>query len=276
MAESNFTLTAPDGHPLLGRAWLPEQPKAVICLIHGLGEHAGRYGHVAAMFNDAGYAVLAYDQRGHGQAPGPRGHIPSWDALLNDVGLLLAEAARRYPGLPCFLYGHSMGGNIVLRYTMDRRPALAGVVATSPAIGLSKRPWLQQALGKIMYRVKPDFMLANGLELAGLSRDPAVVAAYEADPLVYGRISARLGLDLLDSMAWVAAHPDQFPAVPLLLVHGTADRLTSAAATEAFAGQVKGDVTLKLWPGLYHETHNEPEKAEVLRFTIEWLDAHLA
>ncbi len=260
-----------DGLPLVGRCWEPDaEPRAVVCLVHGLGEHCGRYGHVAAALNAAGYAVLACDQRGHGRSGGKRGFIPSYDALMDDIGLLLTQAEQRFPGKPRFLYGHSLGGNEVLNYALRRRPALAGVVATSPGLRTAFRPpALQLAAGRLMNRLWPAFTLPNGLELAGLSRDPAVISAYETDPLNHDRLSARLGVSLLEAGEWAIAHAAEFP-VPLLLMHGTADRLTSHQASQEFAAKAP-NCALKLWDGLYHETHNEPEQQAVLATVVAWL-----
>ena len=134
MQHIEFTQQAPDGIQFYFQGWQPETPpKAVVCLVHGLGEHSGRYAHVAAALNDAGYALLGFDLRGHGKSGGPRGHTPSYETLMDDIGRLLAEAAHRYPGRPQFLYGHSLGGNLVLNYALRRKPGIGGVVATSPA-----------------------------------------------------------------------------------------------------------------------------------------------
>jgi len=273
MKLTDVSWTSTDGLPLVGRCWEPEsEPRAVVCLVHGLGEHCGRYGHVAAALADAGYAVLACDQRGHGRSGGKRGVIPSYDALMADIDLLLGQAEQRIPGKPRFLYGHSLGGNEVINYALRRKPDLAGVVSTSPGLRTAfKPPAVQMTAGRLMNRLWPAFTLPNGLELAAISRDPAVVAAYQADPLVHDRLSARLGVSLLESGEWAIANAGQFP-VPLLLVHGTADRLTSHKASQEFASQAP-NCTLKLWEGLYHETHNEPEKEEVIGFMIEWLQA---
>ena len=124
MQHIEFTQQAPDGVQFYFQGWQPETPpKAVVCLVHGLGEHSGRYAHVAAALNDAGYALLGFDLRGHGKSGGPRGHTPSYETLMDDIGRLLAEAAQRYPGQPQFLYGHSLGGNLVLNYALRRKPA---------------------------------------------------------------------------------------------------------------------------------------------------------
>ena len=276
MRHSEFTLTSSDGIPFYFQGWQPDTPpKAVVCLVHGLGEHSGRYAHVAAALNAAGYALLGFDLRGHGKSGGPRGHTPSYDALMDDIGRLLTEATRRYPGKPQFLYGHSLGGNLVLNYALRRKPAIAGVVATSPWLRLSSAPpAARMALGRVMNRLLPAFVQSSGLDPAGLSRDPEVVRAYKADPLVHDRLSTRLGMAAIEAGEWAIAHAALFPAVPLLLVHGTGDPMTSAVATQEFAAKVPGGCTLKLWEGFYHETHNEPEKAKVLAFMIDWLQKH--
>ncbi len=241
-----------------------------MCLVHGLGEHCGRYKHVGASLTDVGLAVLAFDQRGHGRSEGKRGFIPSYDALMNDIGVLLEQAGKRYPGKPQILYGHSLGGNEVLNYALRRKPALAGVVATSPGLRTAfKPPTAQLAAGKVMNRLYPAFTLANGLDVTAISRDPAVVQAYQTDPLVHDRLSARLGVAILETGEWAMTRAGQFP-LPLLVVHGTADRITSHRASDEFAGKAPS-CTLKLWDGLYHETHNEPEKDEVLAFLAGWL-----
>ena len=268
------TRQTPDNLCIYYQHWLPEQPaKAVVCLVHGLGEHSGRYAHVASALNNTGYALLSFDLRGHGRSDGPRGHTPAYDVLMTDIDGLLDEAAARYSGLPCFLYGHSLGGNLVLNHALRRKPAIAGVIATSPAIRVaSPLPASQVALARVMNKVRPSLQMANGLALEGLARDPEVIRAYTGDPLVHNKISVRLALGMLEGGDWALAHAAEFP-LPLLLVHGTQDTITSVKASQEFAAKVPGErCTLKLWEGFYHETHNEPEKAEVLRFMIDWLN----
>ncbi len=271
------TRQTPDNLCIYYQLWLPEQSaKAVVCLVHGLGEHSGRYAHVAASLNNAGYALLGFDLRGHGKSDGPRGHTPAYDVLMTDIDLLLDEAAARYSGLPRFLYGHSLGGNLVLNHVLRRKPAIAGVIATSPAIRVAvPLPAFQVALAKVMNKVRPGLQMANGLALEGLARDPDVIRAYTSDPLVHNRISVRLALEMFEAGEWALAHAAEFPA-PLLLVHGTKDMITSAKASEEFAAKApEGRCTLRLWEGFYHETHNEPEKAEVISFMIDWLNRSL-
>lgn len=265
-----------DDLTLVGRSWEPDgASKAVVCLIHGLGEHCGRYAHVAAALTEASFAVLAVDKRGHGRSEGKRGFIPSYEALMADIDLLLDQAGTRHPGKPRLLYGHSLGGNEVLNYALRRRPALAGVVATSPGLRTAfDPPAVQLAAGKIMNRLYPGFTMANGLDVTAISRDPAVVAAYQKDPLVHDRLSARLGVELLATGEWAIDHAADFPA-PLLLMHGTGDRITSHLASGDFA-RTAPDCTLKLWEGLFHETHNEPEKEDVLSTLVAWLQPRVA
>ncbi|MCU0503889.1 MAG: lysophospholipase [Anaerolineae bacterium] len=276
MNHIEFTRQSPDKLQFYFQGWEPEaSPRAVVCLVHGLGEHTGRYAHVAAALNDAGYAVLGCDLRGHGKTQGLRGHTPSYDTLLDDISRLLDEATLRYPGKARFIYGHSLGGNLVLNYALRRKPPLAGVVSTSPAIRVANPlPATQLALAKVMNRLQPTMQMPNGLALDGLARDPEVIRAYTSDPLVHNKISVRLAVEMLQAGEWALAHAAEFP-LPLLLVHGSADQLTSAVATQEFAGKVRGDCTLKIWDGFYHETHNEPEKAEVLGFMLTWIESHV-
>lgn len=274
MSHIEFTTSSPDNTSFYFQGWQTETPaKAVVCLVHGLGEHSGRYAHVAEALNAAGYTLFGFDLRGHGKSGGARGHTPTYDVLMDDIGRLLDEAAARYPDRPRFLYGHSLGGNLVLNYGLRRKPAIAGVISTSPGLRVTNPlPPLQIALARVMNKLQPGMQIANGLALDGLARDPEVIRAYTHDPLVHDKISMRLATGMLDAGEWAIAHAAEFP-LPLLLVHGTADKLTSARASEEFAAKVPaGRCTLKLWDGFYHETHNEPEKAEVLRYMVNWLN----
>ena len=267
-----------DGLELFAHAFpAQEDPKAVVCIVHGHGEHIDRYEHVAAALNQAGYSVIGYDHRGHGQSDGPRGHIPSYELLLDDMTRFRNEVKEYYPNIPQFVWGHSMGGNIVLNYMLRNKPELSGVIATGPWLKLAfEPPAIQIFLGKMMDKIKPDFTQESGLDSAALARDPEVVRAYEEDNLVHGKISARLMVEMLDSGLWALEHANEFP-LPLLLMHGSADRLTSADASKDFAAKAPADkVTLKIWDGFYHELHNEPEKDEVFKTIIDWMDNRLA
>jgi len=255
------------------RRWEPDGPaRAVVGLVHGLGEHSGRYGHVAARLTDAGYAVCAFDLRGHGRSGGRRGDTRLADTF-GDVDRLLAGAADRYPGVPAFLYGHSLGGLVVLAYTLARRPAVAGVVSSAPALETALREQkVKVAAVRLLAPLLPHVTLPSGLDADGISRDPAVVAAYRADPLVHDKASLGFGRDAITAADSALAGAAGFP-VPLLLLHGGADRLTYPAGSRAFAAALGPTTcTLKIYDGLFHELHNEPEQAEVLSDVIRWLD----
>lgn len=276
MKHFETTLKSNDDLDLFCQGWLPEtSPKAVICLVHGLGEHSGRYAHVAEFFNLAGYAVIGFDLRGHGKSDGQRGHAPSFEAFMQDIDRLFEETNHRFPDLPRFLYGHSLGGVLVLNYALRRKPSVRGVIATSSGLRTALEDQkVKVTLAKVLGTLFPTGSLPSGLDPATLSRDPSVVTAYRTDPLVHDAISFGMGKYLLEAIRWAFEHAAEFP-VPLLLVHGTQDVLAFPSGSQDFAARVPGDCTLKLWEDLYHETHNEPEKAQVLEFTRQWLDARL-
>ena len=263
------------GATLHTRQWEPDGPvRAVVVLVHGLGEHSGRYGHVAARLTGAGYAVASFDLRGHGASDGRRGDTRFADAF-GDIDVVLTRAAERWPGRPAFLYGHSLGGLLVVAYTLDRRPAVAGVVATGPALRTALRDQkVKVALVRLLAPLLPRLTLPSGLDDRGISRDPAVVAAYRADPLVHGRASLGFAHDAMEWADAALAGAARFP-VPLLLLHGGADRLTDPAGSRAFAAALGEPATLTVYDSLFHEIHNEPEQSRVLDDVVAWLDHHV-
>jgi alpha-beta hydrolase superfamily lysophospholipase len=264
-----------DGLDLYARGWKPEAPKAVVVLVHGHGEHVNRYPHVAAAFTAAGYALQGFDLRGHGQSAGQRGHTPVYESLMDDIADFIADARKRYPGLPVFLYGHSMGGNQVINYVLRSPQGLKGVIATGPWLKLAFDPPAAQVLvAKLLNSVAPSFSLASGLSQDALSRDPEVVRKYAADPLVHDKISVRLYTGMYGNGFWALEHAADLK-IPMLLMHGSADKLTSAPASREFAQKAGSLVTLKIWDGFYHEIHNEPEQAEVLQTMVSWLDSQM-
>lgn len=274
--QTNKSKDASSGYlALFAQRWEPiSQPRAIVCLIHGLGEHSGRYLHVAEHLTKAGFALLTMDLRGHGRSEGPRGHIPSMGSMLDDIGVLLSKAGSEYSELPIFLYGHSMGGSLALNYVIRRQPAIAGIIASAPALKLPSN--LGKILvGQIMNWLYPAFTVTNGVKSEHLSRSQQVVEAYRDDPLVHNRISARLGMWLYESGQWAMENADQC-RVPVLLTHGTGDQVCLSEGSELFASRVSDDCTLKLWEGLYHELHNEPESGDTLGYMVEWLAQRLA
>jgi alpha-beta hydrolase superfamily lysophospholipase len=276
MLPSEFYWSLPQGLKIYAYEWNHAKPThGVVCLVHGLGEYSGRYAHVAEYLNQHGYAFMAYDLPGHGRSEGRRGHIPSFDSYLDEIDYLLQEARNRHPGLPLFLYGHSLGGNIVMAYALKRNPQIAGVISTSPVTFPADMPKLKLLMGKFFYKLLPTFSMNNGLDLSGLSRDPAVVKAYKADPLVHPWISARLGLDMLNSGTWITDHTSEL-TIPLLMMQGLADRIVSVEGTREMAKNAPPQlITFKEWEGGYHELHNDIIKEEVLEFMLKWLEVHI-
>lgn len=256
--------------------WPAPAPKAVLLLIHGQGEHIGRYDHLARWFNAHGIAALGYDHQGYGRSEGRRGHAKSLDVLLNDLDQALQETRRLYPGLPVFLYGHSMGGNIVLNFLFRRRPDVAGVIATGSWVRLAfEAPAVKIIAGRLLRHLLPNLRLPNGLAVHFLSHDPGVVAAYQRDPLVHNLLSAGAGIALLEGANWLDRYAGETP-VPLLLMHGGADKITSAPATRELAARLSGNVMHHEWPDLYHEIHNEPEQEAVFAYTLAWMEAGMS
>lgn len=276
MKHSEFEFKTFDGLSLFGQSWQPEdRPRAVVCLVHGIGEHSGRYVHVADSLIQSGYALISFDLRGHGKSEGPRGHTPSYEALMQDISSLLELANKQFPKLPSFLYGHSLGGNLALNYVLRHQPQLKGVIVTDPWFRLAFEPSASKIiLGKIANKIYPSFSQSSGLDTKALSHDPEVVHAYENDPLVHDHISARMFIGIYQSGQWALEHASEF-SLPLLLMHGGADKITSVKASSEFAGKITENYTLKIWNGLYHEIHNEPEKEEVFKFLIDWLDKEI-
>ncbi len=277
MEHYEGSLTAEDGVRLYSQGWLPtnRSPHGVILLMHGLGEHSGRYAHLGEFLAENNLAVHTFDLRGHGKSGGTRGHSPSFERLMKDIDLLLVDGDQRYPGLGRILYGHSLGGILVLNYTLRRKPKVDGVVSASAALRTSveEQP-IKVMLAKLLGSLLPGVLLNSGLEITAISRDPEVVAAYESDPLVHDKISFSLGKETMDAIAWAYEHASEF-AVPLLVTHGTDDRLAYARGSKQFAEMVPRDCTLKLWEGLYHELHNEPEKDQVLAYILAWINEAL-
>ncbi|NLT95230.1 MAG: alpha/beta hydrolase [Clostridia bacterium] len=274
--HETFYLTTRDGLRLFAQVWEPGgSPRAVVSLIHGLGEYSGRYEYLAEKFNERGMVLLAFDLRGSGKSEGPRGHTPSYELLMDDISRLLKEASQRYPGQARFLYGHSLGGNLVLNYSLRKKPPLKGMIVTSPWLKLAfEPPMVKIVLGEIMDKFWPSFSQANGISAHSLSHDGEVVRKYIEDPLVHNRITVRLFFEAYRAGLWALEHGGELH-LPLLLMHGTDDGVTSPQASEEFFDKAGSCCTLKLWQGQYHELHNELIKDEVIRFCLNWIEKHI-
>ena len=271
--SEGFALTA-DGLALRTIRWQPAEPAwAALLLVHGLGEHVGRYDHVARRMAGAGIEVHGYDHRGFGASSGPRAYVPRWSTLHDDLEARFAEVRAASPGLPLVLYGHSMGGLIVLGYVLAERPRPLPdlVVLTSPAIDSTIAGW-KQAVAPILGRIAPRLRIPNGFNTSDLSRDPDVGARLVADPLSLGSSTTRLGAAGFAEQGRVRALLARGAMLPMpaYVIHGGDDPIVPVGASEAVAAG-RPNVTRRVYPGLRHETHNEPEGASVVDDTIAWL-----
>jgi alpha-beta hydrolase superfamily lysophospholipase len=276
MKHNKFDLQTVGGQKLYAQEWVPEGTiRGLVCLVHGLGEHSGRYAHLAKYFTESGFALLAFDLRGHGKSDGRRGHSPGLPESLEDISLFLETADDRYPGHTTFLYGHSLGGNFGLNFAIRDSSRPKAFIVTSPILRPAFEPpsW-KVTLGRTLYRILPTFAMSNELDREALSRDPQVVRSYNEDPQVHDRVTARLAIDMLDSGLWLLENAHRLRH-PTLLVHGNADRVCSVDASKEFASRAGELCHLKIWDGLFHETHNEPEKDEVIEYTLNWMKGYV-
>ncbi len=270
-----FALTG-DGLALRTIHWQPAEPAwAGVLLVHGLGEHVGRYDHVARQMADAGIDVNGYDLRGFGASSGPRAYVPRWAALHDDLESRLADARATSPGLPLVLYGHSMGGLIALGYVVAEtaRPLPDLLVLTSPGLDSTIAGW-KQSIAPILGRIAPRLRIPNGFHAGDLSHDPEVDERLAADPLALTSSTARLGAAGFAEQARVRALLSggaQLP-VPTYVIHGSEDPIVPVGASEPLVDG-RPNVTRRVYEGLRHETHNEPEGASVVADTIAWIRA---
>ncbi len=272
------TFTASDGENLAAYRWpLAEgRPwRGTVLLVHGLGEHAGRYHHVAERLNGWGFAVRAYDHYGHGRSAGPRGGLNHDMRLLDDLADMVESARAHTPeGLPLVLLGHSMGGLLAARFVAMHLRAVDALVLSSPALdpGLNA---VQKLLLATLPRLAPNLRVGNGLDARYISHDPAVVAAYQNDPLCHDRISARLARFIADGGPATVARAAHW-RVPTLLMWAGADRLVNPAGSRAFAAAAPDSVVQsRCFEGLYHELFNEQDAAPVFDVLQRWLDRHV-
>ena len=270
---SDPTIRTADGLDLAALSLLPAgPPRGAVAMVHGFGEHTGRYEALHRALIDAGFAVGAADLRGFGRSPGARGHIDRWDDYRADAAAIVAHAAALAPGRPVFLFGHSMGGLIVLDFALERPAGLAGVIASGPALlqAGGRRP-LTALAARLLSRIAPRLGTELGLDPRGISSDPAEVEAYLADPLVHGRATMRWGAEILRTMAGTLARAPAFPR-PLLLLHGAVDPINSAEGSRRFhAACGHADRTLRLYDRSRHEVHHDVDRMQFQRDLLRWL-----
>ncbi len=276
MKTSVINLEYNSGDKIFSQLWEPENPpKGVIVLVHGLGEHSGRYStHFADHFSNEGLSIITFDLPGHGKSGGKRGHINTYEDFNKLLSAGISYAKKKYPSLPFFLYGHSLGGLIALDYSIQHKPVINGVIVSAPVLDVNEPiPPVKLVLAKMMNKFFPSFTLDSGLNRNMLSRDKSVIERYNDDPLVHGYTSARMGMYIIEKGAFVRNNAKKI-SLPTLVMVGSAEGIVSREAIHDFCEQ-SDKCTEKIWAGLYHELHNEPEKMSVLKFTTEWIADHM-
>jgi alpha-beta hydrolase superfamily lysophospholipase len=264
------SLSAADGVPLFVADWpLGAGAGEGIVLMHGLGEHCGRYAHVARFFNDCGYSVRSYDHRGHGRTGGPRGDLPDTETVLQDAKRVIDDFAANLSEPPLLL-GHSMGGTFAAFYATRALSPLGGLILSSPALAISLSG-AQKLLLQVLGAIAPGFGIPNGLKSQYLSHRPEVVKEYNSDPLVHRKISARLLRAMLEAIEFAQNHASALSVDTLLLVAGD-DHLVDASGSDAFFRKLAPGVgSMHSYPGYYHEIFNEVEAGRVFDDIRAWL-----
>ncbi|HEX7337452.1 MAG TPA: alpha/beta hydrolase [Gemmatimonadales bacterium] len=274
--EGSFV--APDGVNLYYQCWVPanRRARAVLVNLHGLGDHSGLYPSLAAHFPPRGVALYAYDMRGNGRSPGQRAYVRAWQQYLDDLHAFLLRVREWEPNLPVFVLGNSLGGLVVLEYAIDHPGELNGVIAAAPPLGQLGVPRPLMALGRVMSRIWPRFSLEVGMDLSGLARDPKVIDSVVADPLFHRRGTARLSTEVTAAIARVQARAADL-SVPLLLLHGSADRMVPPDGTRAFFSRLAlPDRKFCEYEGAYHGLFADLNHAQVLGDVERWIGAHMA
>ena len=278
MQHSEYTWGSKTGQKVYGQSWLVDNPKAVVGIVHGMGEHSGRYNYVVDALTAANISVVSYDQMGHGKTEGKKGHVANYDMLLGCVGELSLKIMELVPAKPTFLLGHSMGGNVLLNYLLRRNPKINGAIVSGPWLKLAfDPPAIQVKLGRFVSGFLPALVQSTKLDVKSISRDPEEVQRYVDDPLVHDKISTAFFVGVHDAGEWALENASKL-SVPTLIYHGTADTLTSHDASKKFAEDAGDMATFKSLEGYFHESHNEaPEDREkVFKMILEWISSHSA
>jgi alpha-beta hydrolase superfamily lysophospholipase len=270
VSSTTSTVPAADGTQILVRRWAATgEPWADVLIVHGIAEHSGRYEHVGSWLAAAGLEVTGYDLRGFGGSGGRRAWVGSWGEYHDDLEERLGDVRLRAAGRPVVLFGHSLGGLIAYGYAVadPPRPLPDALVVSAPAVDSNLPRW-QQSMARVLTRVAPTFAVKNAFDGTILSRDPAVAERYLADPLNHHSTTTRLGAEALAEQKRALAALDRL-SVPTLVYHGGDDRLVPTASSEVFAAAP--GVTRRTYPGLRHESHNEPEGEAVIADAVAWL-----
>ena len=272
MIHREFEWFSKDRKKIFAQLWEPDQqPSLVVNIIHGFGEHSGRYGRWAGLFTEKSIAVLASDLAGHGRSEGKRGHIKNYQVFLDQIDLQLEKSHELFPHCGHILYGHSMGGNLVINYAMSKDPPISALIASSPWLRLtSEPPACLLLLSSIIRPLFPGLRVKSKIENTFRSHDPFINQSAKEDPMMYRTISLRL-FNQVSSKGLYALRNVYKINRPFLLMHGNNDRVTSHETSIEFVTNTSKLTRLKIWDGLYHELHNEFEYREIFNYIIDWL-----
>ena len=271
MQHATSTFTGSDNIELFCQSWLPDaEPRAAIIIVHGVGEHSDRYANIVPHLVDCGYAVHSYDQRGHGRSPGKRGHIEGWHEYREDLHSFVQTIEQE----KIFLFGHSMGGLVVLDYAIHYPETVRGVMVSSPALAIYGESILDLIVKPLNWLL-PRVSLPSAVDSAGLSRIPEVVKAYKDDPLVHARVTPRWLYELMHTSHWVHKNGSRLK-MPLMMTHGSADRVVPIEGTKSFFTSTGSmNKALFIYPDAFHEPHNDLIHEDVAHNIGDWVNERL-
>ncbi|MDX2445369.1 MAG: alpha/beta hydrolase [Bacteroidales bacterium] len=276
MQHEEFEIKNAENRILALQSWAPNQDEVingVFCFVHGIGEHLSRYEHWAERSVAKGYVFFGLDLCCSGKSEGKIGFFYSYDSIMDDIDLLIKQAEMKFPGMPLYLYGHSMGGNIVLNYGLRKKSSIKGLIVTAPWLILRNSPSkVFLSLVRFLSKVVPNLIIDTSSSVSPeiISRDKAVVEKYIQDPMVHNKVSLKMAISLNDAAIYAMENAARLD-IPLLLMHGSADQITDPEGSRQFYEVNTEKFTLKIWDGLYHELHNEPEKEVVFEYLIDWV-----
>jgi alpha-beta hydrolase superfamily lysophospholipase len=272
MNRTSFEISVA-GQSLHGNTYSLPDPKAVVLIVHGMGEYGRRYERfVIPRLLESGLSVVTYDQFGHGSNPGKKGHHPGYEYLLDSIDRCLEKSRQAFGNIPVVLYGHSMGGNVALNYVLSRPDKITGAIISSPFLRLSFEPpaW-KLALGRMLGKILPSMTLANEIDASAISQIPEEVEVYLQDPLIHDRVSPAYSIAFMETGEKMIDRAGEI-SKPVLLVHGTADRLTDHGASRELAQRAGSHVEYHEVEGGYHELHHDLKRQEVMSQILRWTD----
>ena len=273
MVHNEFHFNTIDGLNLYGQSWMPDKGgKCITCIVHGLGDHSGRYAQFAEFMCEYEIGIFAMDLRGHGRSEGRKGHVPDFNYFLSDVELLIEEARKSNLDAPIVLFGHSLGGTIVANYILKHKSKeISGAILSASWFRLiQKPPAFLESISTIISRIAPKIRFSAECDPMDLTKDPDIGLEFLNDTLVHSKASAKLYVNGRNAASWALENANLLQ-YPTLIYHGDEDTFTSWEASREFADKAGSLAEFKCWEGLRHEPHNEIERDEVLKFQAEWI-----